>query len=363
MSAVKLSLIICTRNRAAALPDCLAAVAASILRADVADKAEIIVVDNGSTDATAAVIGSWTEKAPARVCHVFEPRPGLSAARNAGIRSACGHLVAFTDDDCRVSLEYVSDLLRHDAADGDDLVMRSGSVVLGDPQDLPLTIKPVAQSFRWKVPMSLENEAQLLGGALIGCNVAMRRAVLERVGYFDEKLGAGTACHAAEDTDYFYRAYLTGIALEMVPDMLVAHFHGRRQISERHKLLRNYAIGNGALCFKYLFIYPRFARHLLWAAKSVVYEILDWPKDAKSWISFDRFRFMLKGAFLYGLLSIRDCTAARPVTRKRGDTRLRPRSYEDRSGLRRGPPQIMKPTILNGRRARIAPRPAGFLGV
>ncbi len=157
--------------------------------------------------------------------------------------------------------------------------------------------------------MPLENEAQLLGGALIGCNMAMRRDVLERIGFFDEKLGAGTACHAGEDTDYFYRAYLAGIALEMVPDMLVAHFHGRRHVSERANLHRNYTIGNGALCFKYLFIYPRFARHLLWAAKAAVKEILHSPKGAKPWTSsFDSFRFMLKGAFLYGLLSIRERT-------------------------------------------------------
>ena len=115
--------------------------------------------------------------------------PGCPPRETQGFGQHVGDLVAFTDDDCRVSVEYVCDLLRHDAADGNDLVMRSGSVVLGDPRDLPLTIKPVAQAFRWKAPMPLENEAQLLGGALIGCNMAMRRDVLERIGFFDKNLG------------------------------------------------------------------------------------------------------------------------------------------------------------------------------
>ena len=261
--------------------------------------AEIVLVDNASTDDTQDVVKEWAANASVPLRLVYEACAGLSAARNCGISVACGELVVFTDDDCRLSPTYVAELLRYDAADGDELVMRSGSVVLGSPDDLPITIKPVAAKRRWKKPMSLLDEAQLLGGALIGCNMVMRRIVPERLGRFDEDFGAGTVRPAGEDTDYFYRAYLSGITLEIVPDLIVHHFHGRRTLEERTKLLRNYAIGNGALSFKYLFIYPRFSRHLLWAAKSAVKSALHSNKQG-AWISpFDNFFYMLVGVYRY----------------------------------------------------------------
>lgn len=298
---MKISFIVCTRNRAHALADCLESIAASALAAKIAGRSEIVLVDNGSTDVTAETVEKWRRAGPVKVNYVYEKRLGLSKARNAGIRVAKGAILVFTDDDCRLSLSYAGEVLRFDVEDGDELVMRSGSVVLGDPGDLPITIKPNMVRKRWKKPMAIDDEGQLLGGALIGCNLAMRRVVVDRLGLFDESLGAGTECPAGEDTDYFYRAYLAGVGLECVPGMAVHHFHGRREIADRDKLLRNYALGNGALSFKYLFIYPRFARHLIWAGRGFLRSLF-WGERGELWISAcDNFRFMLLGAWRYGL--------------------------------------------------------------
>jgi hypothetical protein len=81
---------------------------------------------------------------------------------------------------------------------------------------------------------------------------------------------------------------LAGVALECVPDLVVAHHHGRKQLAEKDKLLSNYAIGNGALCLKYLFIYPRFTRHLLWAAKRAAQSMFD-PSAKSSFSPRDNF--------------------------------------------------------------------------
>lgn len=268
----RLSVIIATRNRAHAILDCLKSVAASAAAAGIADEAEIVVVDNGSSDGTAHVVESWgaTRRMPVRL--VTEPVAGLSRARNAGMRESRGDLLVFTDDDCRMSPTYVEELLRYDAQD-QELVMRSGSVVLGDPSDLPLTIKRVDATRTWKRPMSVDGEGQLLG-SLIGCNMAMRRRVVEILGPFDTRLGAGTNCPAGEDTDYFYRAYLAGIRLEMVPDLIVAHHHGRKTEAQRISLYRNYAVGNGALAAKYLLRYPNFSRHILWELRASLPRVL-----------------------------------------------------------------------------------------
>lgn len=297
---MKLSFIVCTHNRAQLIIGCIDFIRASVEHAALQTEAELVIVDNASTDNTISIIQQWSLDAPFATVCVSEPQKGLSAARNCGLRTATGDVIAFTDDDCRVSPEYAADILRHDKTDGNKLVIRSGPVLLGNPEDLPITIKPVLSKRCWQRPMSLRDEAQILGGALIGCNMTMRRAVFEKLGFFDKCLGAGTSCHAGEDTDYFYRAYLAGITLECVPDMAVHHFHGRKTVAERDKLLRNYAIGNGALSFKYLFIYPRFARHFFWATKHLLGSIFSPAKHDRPWISaFDNFRFMLAGACLY----------------------------------------------------------------
>ena len=79
-AAPALSLVVCTRDRGAYLGACLDAVAR--VRAGV--PWELVVVDNGSRDATPAVLRAFARTAPVRVTLVHEPRPGLARARNAG---------------------------------------------------------------------------------------------------------------------------------------------------------------------------------------------------------------------------------------------------------------------------------------
>src|SRR5262245_13454924 len=68
---------------------------------------EIIVVDNGSTDGTAAVLASFGD----RVRVLTEPTRGASAARNRGIRHARGRVIAFTDADCTVEPGWLAALV------------------------------------------------------------------------------------------------------------------------------------------------------------------------------------------------------------------------------------------------------------
>ncbi len=69
------------------------------------ERLEILLVNNNSTDGTAALLAS----SPFNV--IFEPRPGAGAARNAGIRQAQGEFIAFTDADCIVHPQWIKDLL------------------------------------------------------------------------------------------------------------------------------------------------------------------------------------------------------------------------------------------------------------
>lgn len=92
------SVIICTRNRAASLGRTLASIVEAAEAVD--DEWELIVVDNGSSDDTPAIVESFSDKLPIR--WAFEPEAGLSRARNAGVRASKGDFVLWTDDDVLV---------------------------------------------------------------------------------------------------------------------------------------------------------------------------------------------------------------------------------------------------------------------
>ena len=109
---MKLSVIIATRNRAQHLRPCLDSIAAAFAKATPL-AAEIVVVDNGSTDNTFQSVTQWAASSPLPVRVLSEPKAGLSRAHNRALLAAQGELLAFTDDDCRLHPEYVNDLLRH----------------------------------------------------------------------------------------------------------------------------------------------------------------------------------------------------------------------------------------------------------
>jgi glycosyltransferase involved in cell wall biosynthesis len=86
-----LSVIVCTYNRASYLPACLGS-----LRAAGVDHLEIVVVDDGSTDDTKAVVEKLTGP---DVRYVYQTNKGLSTARNTGIAAATGRYIAYLDSD------------------------------------------------------------------------------------------------------------------------------------------------------------------------------------------------------------------------------------------------------------------------
>ena len=234
-------LIVCTRNRAESLPVCLN----SIEQAAVANRAvevELLIVDNGSTDATAAVLLAWQKSTSVRCRVLPAEQRGLSHARNHGLEHATGKIIAFTDDDCTVAPDYLTQVERAYAADAGP-TLRGGRVELGDPRDLPFTIKTdlAPQRFTGGHP----------GGFIHGCNLTMSRSALELVGRFDTRLGAGQPIGAAEDSDFVYRAHRSGVMVLYDPLIVVFHHHGRRDFAEVKLLQDVYNLGNGALYAKH----------------------------------------------------------------------------------------------------------------
>jgi glycosyltransferase involved in cell wall biosynthesis len=234
------SVIVCTRNRSPALAQLLDSLTRLGIPNDLSW--ELVVVDNGSIDGTALLLDSFACRLPVR--RIFEGRKGLSRARNAGLAAARGAILAFTDDDCFPSPDWLGNVVREFELHP-ELAGLGGRVELHDPRDFPITIR----TSRAREALT---SAHQLPALMVGCNMAFRRTTVDAVGEFDVTLGAGTPAGSAEDTDYLYRALLLGLRIEYVPDVLVAHNHGRRCAEEVAQLKRSYARGRGALLTKYL---------------------------------------------------------------------------------------------------------------
>lgn len=245
-TAEELSVIVCTRDRPDDLAQCLRALAAQS-----APVREIIVVDNSSGRSAQPVAAQH-----ARVRYVHEPRPGLSVARNAGLAACASELIAFTDDDVEVHPDWSRELVRaFQEAPQADVV--TGLV-------LPASLRTEAQRhFQFSMGgfgasfLPLHFDQRFFADALphgpqvwrigAGANTAFRRRVFERVGLFDERLGAGAA-GCSEDSELWYRVLAEGGACLYEPRAVVHHHH-RAEWPALLRQMRVYMRGHVAALF------------------------------------------------------------------------------------------------------------------
>src|SRR5262245_358960 len=122
---MKLSVLICTRNRAAKL----AATLEKFFAQRFSGNYELVIVDNASSDETGQVVEGFISRFPNRVRYLFEPRPGLSRARNTAIKAARGDIIVFTDDDVLVAENWLEEIKREFAEDP-NLFLLGGRIVL-----------------------------------------------------------------------------------------------------------------------------------------------------------------------------------------------------------------------------------------
>lgn len=139
--------------------------------------------------------------------------PGLSRARNVGLRRVSAEIVAFPDDDC----VYPDDLLEQVArrfADEPQLDGVSGRVADEEGRASP----------SWMADATLLTDTNLWNRAN-SCAVFLRRRVVEEVGGFDERLGLGSdgPWTSAEEIDYLVRAVRGGARVAFDPSVVVQH--------------------------------------------------------------------------------------------------------------------------------------------
>ena len=129
-----ISLVISTRDRCEKLNLCLRKIRAI----DTSLSWQLILVDNGSSDSTPDVLEEFARLASFPVLVLKEASPGLGRAHNRGWRAAAGEIIAFTDDDCYVSPDYLDRAL--EAFADPKVGFCGGRIKLYDISDYPITI-------------------------------------------------------------------------------------------------------------------------------------------------------------------------------------------------------------------------------
>jgi glucosyl-dolichyl phosphate glucuronosyltransferase len=215
-----ISVVICTHNRSKYL---LKAIQSAVNQTYSKDEYEIIVVDNASTDSTADLVRSYQDVGNLR--YIYEPKLGISFARNTGWHVAAGRFIAYLDDDAIASPEWVS------AIDKAFKMTPSAGAVGGrvDPiwevkrpdwleDDLVMSLGVINWSDKPKIIPDLRMEW------LVTANMAVPTDVLAKIGGFNTMLGrVGKTQVRGEDTFFQKQIIRRGYYCFYFPDMVVRH--------------------------------------------------------------------------------------------------------------------------------------------
>lgn len=241
-----LTVLICTWNRCRRLGETLD----SLARVSVPDglRWDVLVIDNNSTDDTAAAVRDRARSYPVPLRYGFEPRQGKSWAMNTGLAACTSPIVAFADDDIEVGREWLTAITTSFSEHRDvayiggrvDPIWEApcpswfagtGKTLWGTVAILDYGDEPFVFEDRRKIP--------------IGANFAIRRSTVERVGGFDTVLGRNSEqiLLGQELPEFFARVRLAGLRGLYVPAMSVRHHVPARRLTPDY--VRRWWYGKG----------------------------------------------------------------------------------------------------------------------
>jgi GT2 family glycosyltransferase len=219
-----ISVIIATFNRSALLAECLHYLAQQPFEPG----DQVIVVDNGSTDATAQVMAEAAATMPVPLICLSEPVPGKTHALARAVKKATGDVLAFTDDDVDVDPGWLPAIRR--AMSDASVALMGGPVVARWEKRPPRWLRSAADGLgRLSAPIALLNYGDEISTleerTVLGANMAVRRDVFTRVGGFATHLGKlrGTLL-SGEDHDLCQRIQAAGNRAIYYPEARVRHW-------------------------------------------------------------------------------------------------------------------------------------------
>jgi O-antigen biosynthesis protein len=221
------TVVVCTRNGAGTLRECLGGLA----RLEYPNY-EVIVVNDGSTDASAQIVEDFGFHL------VSTDRLGLGRARNTGIRAAAGEIIAYIDDDAWPDPHWLTYLVRtfqstdHAAVGGPNIAPPLDGLVPSCVANAPGAPTHVLLS---------DYEAEHIPG----CNMAFRKACLEEIDGFDPQFHT-----AGDDVDVCWRLRERGLTIGFHPGAVVWH-HRRKSVRAYWRQQRGYGAAEAQLELKW----------------------------------------------------------------------------------------------------------------
>lgn len=236
---MKLSLVLATYGRAHKLGHCLESLSAQQDR-----DFEVLIMDQNPDERLVDIVARFSSKGLS-VRHERLPKPGLSDARNAGIRISTGDIIGFPDDDCWYEPETVTSIRQAFEKDASlsGLVANwveqtnGGGNAHGDTDR----------------PFSLDAWRDFRGGAASSITLFFKRSLLLDLQGFDTRLGVGKWYGAAEETDLVLRALAAGARIKRATDARVHHAYAGSDVVTELKAgaARARARGTGAIYAKH----------------------------------------------------------------------------------------------------------------
>jgi glycosyltransferase involved in cell wall biosynthesis len=201
------SIIIPAYNAEKTLAKCLAAISAQ----DYQNIKEIIVVDDGSQDATPEIAKVFN-----RITYIYQANSGPAAARNAGAAVATGEILFFTDSDCLPRVDWVARMIPHFIRDENAVV--AGSYGIANPEILLASC--IQEEIFYRHHKLMPDHPRVFGSY----NFAIRKSVFKEVGGFNTQYRSASG----EDNDLSYKITALGYKIFFERGALVDHFHPKR---------------------------------------------------------------------------------------------------------------------------------------
>lgn len=234
------SVVICTFNRKDDAVKCLE----SVLAQDYPDF-DVWVVDDASVDGTFEALKDHFGRE--RRLHILrnDVELGNTLSRNMAMRMSRGEVIASTDDDCVVAEDWLSNLVSV-FDEGEDIGLVTGRVLPIFYTPMPKWLKPPIYPII--AVRTVMGRAEHLPPH--GCNMAVRRDVMEKVNYLNENITRKYgSLYSGEDTDLGRRVRAAGYRVVYTPDAVVWHRIYPHRLTREHFIRRALYFGMSEVIF------------------------------------------------------------------------------------------------------------------
>lgn len=234
MDGISVVISVYSVNRADDVVDCIE----SLKQQTLLPKEVIVVLDPDE-----ALVAYYKKRLGSTVRLLVSDAFGLSCARNMGIKNSNSKIIAFIDDDAVADRDWLKNLIRNFA--DSSVIGVGGRIIPVWPKDNP---RWFPEELYWVVGCSYKGLPTKKAAIRnpIGCNMAFRRSVFEKVGSFSTSVGRiGNKLLGHDDTEFGIRATrkLVGTKIVYDPEAVVYHRVSVNRVSLKYVLKRSYAEG------------------------------------------------------------------------------------------------------------------------